>query len=118
VIELADLCPALAPVRWQGHALVRLHGAVGAHDGRPLRRSTDADARLLALAAGAGPVVVTDQRVSGVLLATSERPALAWALDWADVDDVTPAPTGGVRLLSTRLLGGVTLDPVGFSPSS
>ena len=57
-------------MRWQGHALVRLHGAVGASDGLPLRHSTDADARLLALAAGAGPVVVTDQRAGGVLLAT------------------------------------------------
>ena len=114
----ADLCPMLTPVRWQGHALVRLHGAVGARDGQPLRHSTDADARVLALAAGSGPVVVTAHQVSGVLLATPDRPAMAWALDWADVDDVSPAPTGGVLLLSTRLLGGVTLDPVGFSPSS
>jgi hypothetical protein len=97
---------------------VRLHGAVGALDGLPVRWSADADARLLALAAGAGPVVVTDQRLSGVLLATPDRPAMAWSMDWVDVDDVAPASTGGVQLLSTRLLGGVTLDPVGFSPGS
>jgi hypothetical protein len=116
VLELADLCPRLAAVRWSGHALVRLHGAIGAHDGLPLRRSADADARLLDLAAGAGPVVVTERRVSGVLLATAERPALAWELDWVDVDDVSAGSAGGVLLLSTSLLAGVSIDPVGSHP--
>ena len=122
--ELASLCPRLAwsdgaaPVvgdereRWRGHALVRVHGAVGAVDGQPLRGSADPHARLLALAAGAGPVVVTDLRVLGVLQATPDRPALAYELAWDEVDDVSPAATGGVLLLATALLGGLTIDPL------
>jgi hypothetical protein len=92
---------------------VRVHGAVGASDGRPLRRSLDPDARLAALVAGAGPLVVTDLGVRGVLEGTPERPALAFELDWDEVDDVGPARAGGVRLLATALLGGLTVDPVG-----
>jgi len=103
-------------VRWRGHALVRIHGAVGAGDGRPLRASDDAEALLVALAAGAGPVVVTDRRIAGVLLEAPGRPALAYELDWVDVDDVSPAATGGVLLLATPLLGGLTLDPLRSHP--
>ncbi len=96
---------------WRGRALVRVHAAVGADDGRPLRSSRDPDARLLALAAGAGPVLVTDRRVVGVL-APSDRPALRFDLAWDEVDDVSPAPSGGVLLLATALLGGLTIDPI------
>jgi hypothetical protein len=99
-------------VRWRGHALVRVHGAVGAGDGRPLRTSDDVDARLVALAAGAGPVVVTDRRITGILLEAPIRPALAYELEWVDVDDVSPAASGGVLLLATPLLGGLTVDPL------
>jgi hypothetical protein len=105
-------------VRWQGRALVRVHGAVGAADGQPLRASSDPEARLLALAAGAGPLVVTDQRVVGLLEATADRPALGFELAWEDVDDVSPAPSGGVLLASTALLGGLTIDPIGLLPDS
>jgi hypothetical protein len=125
--DLASLCPRLAWVAdderptptpeervcWRGWALVRVHGAVGADDGRPLRASSDPNARLLAIAAGAGPVVVTDRRVVGVLDATADRAALRVDLAWDEVDDVSPAPSGGVLLASTALLGGLTLDPVG-----
>ena len=124
--DLASLCPRLtwvadeppapAPrerVWWRGRALVRVHGAVGADDGRPLRASGDPNARLLAIAAGAGPVLLTDRRVVGVLDATLDRPALRYDLAWDEVDDVSRAPSGGVLLASTALLGGLTLDPVG-----
>jgi len=73
-------------------------------------RSEGPRARLLAVAAGTGPLAVTDRRVVGVLRATTARPRLAYALAWPEVDDVGPAASGGVRLLSTRLLGALTLD--------
>jgi hypothetical protein len=128
--DLAVLCPRLAwatavaspatepgeRVLWAGTGLVRLHGAVGAADGRPARATDAAELRLLALAAGAGPVTVTDRRVAGVLRPEPDRPALAYELAWAEVDDVGPAASGGVRLLATGLLGGVTIDPVGSGP--
>lgn len=123
---MAALCPHLAWVEgdepavgpaervlWRGAALVRVHGSFGADDGRPLRHSDDVEARLVALAAGTGPVVVTDRRVTGVLRATTSRPALGYALAWDEVDDVSAATSGGVLFLSTRLLGGLTVDPVG-----
>lgn len=99
-------------VVWRGSALVRVHGAVGADDGRPLRASSDPRARVLALAAGAGPLVVTSARVAGILRATAERPALGYELGWDEVDDVAPAASGGVVLLATALLGGLTIDPL------
>jgi hypothetical protein len=67
----------------------------------------------MALAAGAGPVLVTDRRLTGVLLEAPGRPALTYELAWVDVDDVSPATSGGVLLLATPLLGGLTIDPVG-----
>ncbi len=123
VLDLPELCPRLVPAgavappaddeavvgRWW--CPVRGHAAVDP-GGRPLRRSAAPSARLLAVAAGAGPVVVSDRRVTGTLPATAGRPALAYELAWDEVDDVGPAASGGVRLLSTRLLGALTLDPV------
>lgn len=135
--DLAELCPRLAVVGpaaavpalgfsldrgdrpvidpgervlLRGHALVRVHAAVDEGGGRPLRLVEAPRARLAAAAAGAGPVAVTDRRIVGVLRATTERPRLAYALDWSDIDDVGPAASGGARLLSTRLLGALTID--------
>jgi hypothetical protein len=137
--DLADLCPRLAVVGPTGtvpglgfavdaadrplvaseervllraSALVRVHAAVDDVGGRPLRHADGAGARLLAVAAGAGPMVVTDRRVAGVLRAAPSRPRLAYALVWEEIDDVGPAPSGGVCLLSTRLVGALTLDPL------
>ncbi len=135
--DLAELCPRLAvvgpagdvpglgfavddeglpqgapgeQVLLRGVALVRAHAAVDALDGRPVRRELGPQARLLALAAGAGPLAATTERVIGILRVTADRPALAYALDWAEIDDVGPAASGGVRLLSTSLLGALTID--------
>lgn len=143
--DLADLCPRLAVVGpsgavpdlgfavdgidrpvlgvgerplLQGSALVRVHAAVEAVGGRPLRQGATSQARLLAVAAGAGPLAVTDRRIVGVLRATWDRPRLAYALSWSEVDDVGPAASGGVRLLSTRLLGALTLDGLAGSGDS
>ena len=91
-------------------ALVRVHAAVDEHDGRPVRQADGPNARLVAMAAGAGPLAVTDRRIVGVLRATPDRPRLAYALDWAEIDDVGPAASGGVRLLSPQLLGALTID--------
>ena len=133
---LADLCPRLARVDasgavpalgltvddrdrptpgtgerpvWRGTALVRVHTAVG-DDEQPLLHGHAARARLVAVAAGTGPLAVTPDRLLGVLRPTPQRPRLAYAMGWAEVDDVGPAPSGGVRLLSTLLLGGLTID--------
>ena len=135
--DLADLCPRLAVVGptgavpglgfavdeadrpvlgpgarvlLRGSALVRVHAAIDESDGRPLRQVDGGRARLLAVAAGAGPVAVTDRVIVGVLRATPDRSRLAYALAWSEVDDIGPAPSGGVRLLSTRLVGALTLD--------
>jgi hypothetical protein len=116
----ADVTPRVEPgerVLWAGRGLVRLHGAVGAADGRPARATDEDELRLLGLAAGAGPVTVTDRRIVGVLRAEPDRPALAYELAWPEVDDVGPAASGGVRLLATGLLGGITIDPVGRGAS-
>jgi len=136
--DLADLCPRLALVGSRGEvgalglavdgddrpvtpgervwfrasALVRVHVAVDDVDARPLRLVDGERARLVAVAAGAGPLAVTDRRVVGVLRATPERPRLAYALAWDEVDDVGPAATGGVVLLAGPLLGALTLDPL------
>ena len=67
---------------------------------------------MVALAAGVGGVVVTAVGVYAHL----DDGALAGhdvALGWEEVDDVGPAAAGGVRLLSTGLLGALTIDPVG-----
>lgn len=96
-------------------ALVRVHVAVGADDGRPLRHSADPRARVLALAAGAATVVLTTDGVHARL----DDGGLAGhdvTLAWAEVDDVGPAAGGGARLLSTPLLGALTVDVVGWLP--
>ncbi len=135
--DLADLCPRVAEVGpdgaaphlgltvdpadrpllgphehlvLRGSALVRIHAAVDPDDGCPLRRMDGPRARVLAVAAGVGPLAVTDHRVVGVLRADAGRPRLAYVLAWSEVDDVGPAPSGGVRLLATALLGALTLD--------
>lgn len=122
---LGELCPRLAVldgpgaaprgdgrVVWSGWALVRVHASVDAADGRPLRWSAGPEARVVPVAAGAGPVVLTDRGVAGVVRAAGGRPALAYQMAWSEIDDVGPARAGGVRLLSTTLLGALTLDPV------
>ena len=137
--DLADLCPRVAvvgptgavphlglavdgadrPVIGPGErvlhrtsGLVRIHAAVDEQGGGPVRLVDGPRARLLAVAAGAGPLAVTDRRIVGILRATPSRPRLAYALAWSEVDDVGPAPSGGVRLLSTALLGALTVDPL------
>jgi len=107
--------PVIAPaerVLYRSSALVRIHAAVDEVVGCPVRLVDGPRARLVAVAAGAGPVAVTDRRVVGVLRVTPSRPRLAYALAWSEVDDVGPAASGGVRLLSTALLGALTLDPL------
>lgn len=101
-----------------GWALVRVHVAVDAVDGRPLRRSDRPEARLLAVVAGTGPVALTTGGVAGLVRAGPDRPAVAYAMAWREVDDVGPAASGGVRLLSTTLLGGLTLDLVRWGPTT
>lgn len=104
--------PAAEAVLWRGPAFVRVHVAVDAASGRPLRGSTGDRARVTPAAAGAGPVVVTDRRVLAVIRATAGRPSVAARLDWAEVDDVGPSAHGGVRLLASALLGGLTVQPL------
>lgn len=121
---LAELCPRVRPAPGPGpvvtgpvlgrcRALVRVHVAVGADDGRPLRHSADPRARVLPLAAGAATVVLAADAVHAHL-DDGDLAGHDVSLSWAEVDDVGPAAGGGVRLLSTRLLGALTVDVVGW----
>lgn len=100
------------PVLWRGPAFIRVHAAVGSTGDAPLRGARGDRALVVALVAGAGPVAVTPARVVAVLRPTAARSAVAVGLGWDEVDDVSPSAHGGVLLLSTTLLGGLTLDPV------
>lgn len=112
-IEGDRLCLAGAdPVLWRGPAFVRVHAAVDVRGDSPRGGVAGDRALVVPLVAGAGPVVVTPARVVAVLRPTAARSAVAVGLGWDEVDDVGPSVHGGVLLLATTLLGGLTVDPI------